>query len=208
MPKRKYYAVFSGRVPGIYNTWSDCKKQVIGFKHAKYRGFTKRDDAEAYLKEGDTSATISSVIASAKKRGITVVYTDGSCISGKAGIGVFFGDGDSRNLSEPLPVGQRQTNQRAEVVAVIRALETVQDSTPVHIYTDSRYVIGAATDWMQHWKTSGWKCTNADLFKRLDGLLSTREEGSIKWVHVFGHSGNYGNDMADRLAKSAVLQSD
>jgi len=100
------------------------------------------------------------------------VYTDGAC-SGNgtkyaiAGVGVWFGDGDNRNISEKLE-GKVQTNQRAELTAVIRSIETVKkeekissktttSSLPMSIKTDSLYVMNGITKWIKNWKKNGWK---------------------------------------------------
>lgn len=73
------------------------------------------------------------------------IYTDGCCFrNGRpdaiAGVGVYFGPKDNRNISEPLS-GNIQTNQRAEITAVIRALQSVPKDSKVSICTDSSYVI-------------------------------------------------------------------
>lgn len=73
------------------------------------------------------------------------IYTDGCCFrngqpNAKAGVGVYFGPNDKRNISEPLS-GSIQTNQRAEITAVIRALQKVSKKDKVNILSDSNYVI-------------------------------------------------------------------
>ena len=47
--KKKYYAVKCGRTPGIYETWDECKRQVMGFSSAVYKSFPTREEAEAYI---------------------------------------------------------------------------------------------------------------------------------------------------------------
>jgi ribonuclease HI len=169
-----YYAVRTGRVPGIYRTWAECEQQVLHFPNARYKRFNSEQEAQrfiAYDVHADNNSSSSSnnnstptqqqTISSPRQISLqsttvpigytgstTVVYTDGSCLSnGKgdgvavAGIGVFFGDGDVRNLAEPL-AGARQTNQRAEITAAIRALELLHGTRgDVEIRTDSHYVI-------------------------------------------------------------------
>ncbi len=138
-----------------------------------------------------------------KKPQRIVVYTDGACPNnGKkdaiGGVGVWFGDNDSRNVSERLP-GDKQTNQRAEIYATIRALQ-VLEGTPgvVEICTDSMYVINAMTQWIAGWMLKKWAdVQNADLFQKLQELACKR---TIIWTHVKGHSGIHGNEMADKLA--------
>lgn len=138
-----------------------------------------------------------------KKPQRIVVYTDGACPNnGKkgaiGGVGVWFGENDSRNVSERLP-GEKQTNQRAEIYAAIRALQMLE-GTPgvVEICTDSMYVINAMTQWIAGWMLKKWKdVENADLFQKLQDLACKR---TMVWTHVKGHSGIHGNEMADKLA--------
>lgn len=140
------------------------------------------------------------------------VWTDGACKGNgktsklpRAGSGVYFGPGDPRNVSEPLP-GDKQTNQRAEMHAAIRALEVLIEeprTTPVEIITDSQYLIKGITTWIKGWKQRDWissnfkPVANRDLWEKLDALSSGRP---VSWTHVKGHSDDPGNEAADRLA--------
>ncbi|KAJ1925492.1 Ribonuclease H1 [Coemansia sp. S142-1] len=141
-----------------------------------------------------------------------VVYTDGaSSKNGKkgarAGVGVYFGALDPRNISESL-AGPRQTNQRAELMAVLRAIETVSSSGSTKtlvICTDSMYTINCVSVWHYKWESCGWvnsagqQVNNQDLIRAI--LLSMKEyRGSIQFIHVRGHSGIHGNEQADLLA--------
>jgi ribonuclease HI len=146
------------------------------------------------------------------------IYTDGACTrngksGAKAGIGVFFTLNDPRNVSARLP-GHRQTNQRAELFAVLRALETLHlnrsscDRKRVVILSDSKYVVNALTDWVLRWESCGWKTLDGknviskDLFKRVRDMLGELTENHIivKFVQVPGHRGIWGNEQADELA--------
>ncbi|KAI8393489.1 ribonuclease H-like domain-containing protein [Radiomyces spectabilis] len=139
-----------------------------------------------------------------------VVYTDGATAGNgragaRAGYGVYWGEQDPRNVSERLP-GPRQTNQRAEITAVISALEQAQhERKPLHIKTDSMYVINAATSWSKSWIKNNWKTStgkpveNRDLLERLLHLVDSRA-GKTEFIHVRGHSGHHGNERADQLA--------
>lgn len=158
----------------------------------------------------------------------TIIYTDGACPSngtaaGRAGIGIFFGLNDPRNISARLP-GNRQTNQRAELFAVLKTLETLYQAGRQGEYvilTDSMYVIQALTEWAINWERSGWRNASGrlvvshDLFKRARDLMRRLSEMGIpvSFRHVPGHSGIWGNEMADRLAVAgahmqAVLELD
>lgn len=141
-----------------------------------------------------------------------IIYTDGSSLSNgrvgaRAGVGVYFGPGDRKNVSEAL-TGSRQTNQRAELTAVLRALDIAPRHREVTIYTDSRYSIDCVTSWYKNWKRNGWLTANKkpvenkDLVQDIRGKMEEREalgKGTY-FVWVKGHSGDKGNAEADRLA--------
>ncbi|KAK0669266.1 putative ribonuclease [Cercophora samala] len=143
---------------------------------------------------------------------LTVVYTDGAAPgNGKshatAGIGVYFGPGDPRNISRRLP-GPLQTNQRAELMAIQLALEWFPPTTSVEIRTDSQYSIDCVTKWYLGWVKNGWKSAkegpvkNDDIIKPIRALIDKRDAAGArtKFTKVAGHSGDKGNDEADRLA--------
>jgi ribonuclease HI len=94
-----------------------------------------------------------------------------------------------------------------ELTAVIEALATLRRSVPVRVHTDSQYVQKGISQWMNNWKRNGWRTAdkkpvkNADLWQRLDELCS---EHRISWIWVRGHSGDAGNERADRLANRAM----
>ncbi|EGC48103.1 RNase H domain-containing protein [Histoplasma capsulatum var. duboisii H88] len=140
------------------------------------------------------------------------IYTDGSSLrngsmGAKAGVGVYFGPGDERNVSEPLK-GSRQTNQRAELTAIIRALDIAPRHRDVTIFTDSKYAINCVTVWFVNWQRNKWMTAqdkpveNKDLIQSILLKIEERTLLNVKtlfeWVR--GHSQNPGNEAADRLA--------
>lgn len=139
----------------------------------------------------------------------TVVYTDGACTDNgkegaRAGIGVWFADGDPRNVSEALD-GPTQTNNRAELTAALRAIALCPRGTRMQVRTDSRYVLlgvqGGAAAWeRKRWRTSTNRpVANRDLWETM--LVAIRERGELlSWLYVRGHVGEVGNERADRLA--------
>lgn len=264
MPKatKSFYAVRRGRLPGIYRTWPACRAQVDGFKGAIFKKFPTEQEAQEFLNVkdhvhetaqqkqhgGDIVVPVKSSMSNEKEpavledKGQHIVYTDGaSSNNGRscavAGYGVFWGDNDPRNLSEPLE--GKQTNQRAEIMAVIRALEqSFELQGTLEIRTDSRYVINCADAWCKKWKENGWKSSelkrykdrqssetkgdkedqkegrykdvsNKDLLQKLVALREAREKekGKVYFTYVPGHSDVYGNEMADRLAVSGAAKS-
>jgi len=143
-----------------------------------------------------------------------IVYTDGSCFNNgkpgaKGGIGVYFYDKCPLNVSEPLP--GKQSNNRAELQAAVKALMIVRDRKmgPVQIRTDSGYVKQGITNWIKNWKRNGWKTAsnnevkNVDDWKELDGLQSAMD---VDWKWVEAHKGIHGNEMADQLANDGAMK--
>ena len=109
----RYYAVRSGRTPGIYRTWEECKGQVDGFKGPVYKKFNNYNDAYDFVRggTGPASAKPSAHVSPQEQihSGVIEIYTDGACFNNghpnaQAGIGVFFGDHNPRNISAPLPI--------------------------------------------------------------------------------------------------------
>ncbi|KAI0337718.1 ribonuclease H-like protein [Trametopsis cervina] len=141
-----------------------------------------------------------------------IVYCDGACRgNGKqvsiAGVGVYWGLGDPRNIAERCP--GVQTNNRAELIAIIRVLETDPvDYTPLIIRTDSKYCIQCLHDWLPRWRRNGFRTgggkpvSNKELICYIDALLVERKKfgQKVTFEHVRGHSGDVGNDGADGQA--------
>lgn len=136
-----------------------------------------------------------------------VIYTDGACRGnpGPGGWGVVLQYHDQ--IREIYGGEQQTTNNRMELMAAIMALESLKKSCKVQLITDSKYVLKGITEWMTNWKARGWKTAskkpvkNEDLWRRLDAAI---EQYDIQWQWVKGHSGNAGNDLADRLANQGI----
>lgn len=136
------------------------------------------------------------------------LYTDGAC-SGNPGPGGWAyilkhpGSG-----SEKVDNGGEKptTNNRMELMAVIRGLEALGKPTRVELYSDSQYVLKGLKEWMASWKKRGWKTAgkqpvkNQDLWMRLDELMG---EHTLSFHWVRGHNDHPENERADRLAVAA-----
>lgn len=140
------------------------------------------------------------------------VYTDGSSLANgkagaRAGVGVFFGSGDERNISERL-AGEPQTNQRAELMAMLRALQVCPAEKKVTIVSDSQYSINCVTQWATNWKKKGWVTAtgepvkNQDIIRAVLGKMEERGKagGVTQFEWVKGHAADRGNQAADALA--------
>jgi len=124
-----------------------------------------------------------------------IVYADGACSGnpGPAGLGVVVIDGPKRvELSEYLG---EQTNNIAELTAVLRALGEIEAGRATMIYTDSQYTIGVV---QKGWKAKANQALVAELREALKARPSTR------LAYVPGHSGVLLNERADALAREAV----
>ncbi|KAH0471352.1 MAG: hypothetical protein KVP17_003180 [Porospora cf. gigantea B] len=141
------------------------------------------------------------------------VYTDGSCLGNgqlgaRAGWGVYF-PADGAGYRGRLP-GSLQTNQRAELHAIIVALNKICDKAGTfEVVTDSVYAKNSLEEWIPRWKLNGWRTAkgapvkNKDLhveMVRLHTLLADR----VSFRFVYGHRGDPGNDVADNLARTAA----
>lgn len=104
--------------------------------------------------------------------------------------------------------GTRQTNQRAELTAVQRALEIAPRYRDVTIFTDSKYAIDCVTNWFTNWEKNGWLTAtkkpveNKDLIQEIRSHIVYRDKFGKKTLFnwVKGHNNNPGNTAADKLA--------
>jgi ribonuclease HI len=143
-----------------------------------------------------------------KKNDDTVeIYTDGACRGnpGPGGWGVLL---RYKGKEKTLHGGEAQTtNNRMELMAAIRALESLTRPCRVHLTTDSQYVMKGITEWMANWKKRGWKTAgrqpvkNVDLWQRLDKAL---QQHDVSWEWVRGHTGHPENELADQLANQGI----
>ena len=152
-------------------------------------------------------------------------FTDGACTNNgkhnaKAGVGVAFPDRPDLNVSEPL--AGKATNNRAELTAILRALEIVDArldparQRPVRLYTDSMLCVNTFTNWVAGWKRNGWRkadgapVLNADLVDKVDQRVQARRvRGRVEFVHVRAHTGRADrnskfNELADQLASAGA----
>ena len=135
------------------------------------------------------------------------IFTDGAC-RGNPGPGGWGAILRSKGRERELSGGEAATtNNRMELTAVIRALETLTRRSRVSLYTDSQYVQKGISEWIHSWKRRGWKTAdrnpvkNEDLWRRLDELAAQHE---VEWHWVRGHSGHPENERADELANRGI----
>ena len=135
------------------------------------------------------------------------MYTDGACKGnpGPGGWGVLMTYGEHRK--ELFGGEALTTNNRMELLAVIRGLESLTRSSDVHLHVDSSYVMNGITKWIHGWKRNGWRTAdkkpvkNVELWQSLDAAVARHE---IDWRWVQGHAGDAMNERADELANDGM----
>ena len=229
---KKVYAVRRGRATGIFTSWAECKKQVDGFRGARYKGFTDPREALAWLAGEDAPSasaggrkhpapgTCAAAFPHAKasapsappEHGDYLIYTDGSCLKNP------LGPGGWACVIRALATGERKelsggtastTNNRMEMQAAIAALSYPEPPSKITLCTDSQYLKNGLTKWIAGWKRRGWKkadgteVLNQDLWQKLDSLVA-RHQVTFRWVK--GHVGVPENERCDELARGEAMR--
>lgn len=135
------------------------------------------------------------------------IFTDGACRGnpGPGGWGVLLRHGGTER--ELYGGESMTTNNRMELTAAIKGLESLNRPCEVDLTTDSQYVRKGITEWMDGWKRRGWKTAarkpvlNQDLWQRLDQLAAVHR---VHWHWVRGHAGHAENERVDALANRGI----
>ena len=156
-------------------------------------------NANANANANDSPSTATASSSTIK----VIVYTDGAC-KGNPGPGgwgaVLHWGGAKKELYGGEP---DTTNNRMEILAAIRALESLKRKCGVVLHTDSAYLQKGITEWLPMWRRRGFlnsrkkAVKNSDLWQALERAAARH---SVEWRWVKGHAGNAGNEAADRLA--------
>lgn len=202
MAKKKYYAVKKGKTPGIYCTWEECKAQVEGYSGAVFKGFVTEEEAEQYMGEDSTS----SIDFQNLSPGEALAYVDGSynVETGEYSCGVvFFFRGEELHFSRKGDDKEMAAmrNVAGEIMGARIAMEEALRRGAERLFIVHDYQ-GVAAWCTGEWKTNkeGTKAYKS-FFDSLQGFLS------VQFRKVKGHSGDVYNDLADKLAKSAIFDS-
>lgn len=199
--KKKWYAVRKGHHEGIYESWDACKKEVIGFSGAEYKSFSTLEEANAYY-EGRGPKEVGSVLMGEEQKG-AVAYVDGSYDHSQrkfaCGI-VFFHDGKEEHFAEAFsdPTLAEMRNVAGEIKGAMFAMAYckqlgIQDLTLCYDY-----------EGIEKWCTGAW-AAKKDGTKGYKAFYDAIKEAvQVRFVKVKGHSGDTYNELADKLAKSAL----
>lgn len=198
---KKYYAVKSGRAPGIYETWDECKKQVMGYSSAVYKSFTSRAEAEQFMQG---ASAVRAGAAPGDDTGRVIIYVDGSFDSATKRFSygmVVLKDGAEiatgcKAFSEPDMADMR--NVSGEIYGSMAAMKWCLDNgvSDVVIYYDYEGIA--------KWPLHEWKANKKGTQAYVAYYDSVKDRLSVEFRKVKGHSGDKYNDMVDGLAKSAL----
>ena len=191
---KKFYAVKNGKIPGIYFTWDDCKKQVDGFSGAEYKSFTNLEDAKDFV-TGVTKTNSASSAATA--------YVDGSfnieSLNFSYGIVLLYNGEElhfSKAFQEPELASMR--NVAGEIFASQFIMQYCLDNDieSIDIYYDYEGI--------EKWCTGAWKTNKTGTKNYADFYNSIKDKLRVNFIKVKSHSGDKYNDIADKLAKEAL----
>lgn len=197
---KKYYAVRAGRKTGVFETWDQCKAQVMGFSGASYKSFPTREEAEAFASGNSAETKTGSPLSG---ENTAVAYVDGSYHVGTGEFAcgaVLFWQGETHTFSQKFT--DPELAQMRNVAGEIKGSETVirwcleQGVPALEIHHDYEGIA--------KWCTGEWKANKEGTKAYQAFYRQASETMQIRFVKVKGHSGDTYNDMADRLAKEAL----
>ena len=200
--KKKYYAVRKGRVTGILNSWDECKRSVIGFTGAEYKGFTDYEEARIYL-DGGMAAKRDVPDMENLQDGEAVAYVDGSYnVKTKVfsfGAVLFTKDGAkqaAKAFDDPELAAMR--NVAGEILGAMYAMNYCVKTgiKRLALYYDYEGI--------EKWCTGAWKANKAGTAAYKSFYDGIKDDMEVIFVKVKGHSGDKYNDVVDVLAKKAA----
>lgn len=193
---KKIYAVKNGRVPGIYLNWEECKAQVDGYSGAIYKSFSNTDDALEYL-----NAT---KIQNEQEVELKI-YVDGSYDAAAKqysyGMVVLLSDGTTQQVCRAFSDTPEASSMR-NVTGEIEGAKAAIDYAILHGYKS--LAIYYDYEGIEKWCTGEWRCNKEATKQYKEYYDKAIKSLVIHFIKVKGHSGNRYNEIADRLAKTAV----
>ncbi len=211
MAAKKYYAVKKGKKTGVFSTWEECREAVEGYAGVQYKGFSTREEAEAYLEGGTVRKNDPSIPPETEKpelppEGTLLAYVDGSyndslkkyafgCVfllpDGK--IYTEYGNGDN-------PESLQHRNVTGEMLGAMYAVKTamLNGFTAVEIRYDYQGI--------EKWVTGEWRSKTELTGKYAQAMQEWRKGIGITFVKVTAHTNVRFNELADKLAKTGLTE--
>lgn len=197
---RFYYAVKKGKNPGIYETWSECKEEVTGFKGAKYKKFPTYKEAQDFVEDkGDFQRPEEENL----KANEIMAYVDGSfCLKSwtysygvvaitDKGIETYNGRENDKELAQ-------MRNVSGEIKGAMVAMDIALEKGKEILYLYFDY------EGIEQWAKGGWKTNKQGTIDYKAYYDSIKDKLKVIFIKVKAHSGVEYNELADKLAKEAL----
>ncbi len=189
----KYYAVKNGKVPGIYESWDECKEQVLGFENAIYKSFSSLEDAKNFINEVKEAVSSNNPYA----------YIDGSYdpATGNYSFGavlVYNKEEISFNKKYDADEYSKHRNVAGEIkgAGFIIQYAINHNIKEIDIYYDYKGI--------ECWYTGEWKAKEAISVVYQEFAKAAKDKIKVNFVKVKSHTNLYYNEMVDKLAKKAL----
>ena len=203
---KKYYAVRVGKVPGIYQTWYECKKNVHGFPAAEYKSFMSMEEAKAQMGR-EAVQEINGKTGSGNMEDVMpdndYAFVDGSfnIVTGVYGYGGFLVYNNEKYIITGSGSDSEMASMRNVAGEILGSMAAVEKAIELGVKSVDIYF-----DYMgiRAWALGEWKRNKKGTIAYYDYMQSVKDKIAINFVKVRGHAGVEGNEEADRLAKKAV----
>ncbi|WP_311408288.1 ribonuclease H family protein [Liquorilactobacillus uvarum] len=231
----RFYAVARGRNKGIYTEWSECLKQINGFRQARYKGFQDKRAAKEWIKTVSTTEKPAVTDYNQEKRNSMSdaleaeirLWTDGGSRNHGNKLGQHVKKDDKAAWAFLIEMDGKRisrsggelgaTNNKMEVMALLRALTYLNEhrcqGKSILATLDSRYVLDAIQKkWVFGWKKRGWKTSagtevaNKELWMKMVAILPQFSRLTFQWTK--GHQKNEGNIFVDQLLNQTMDEMD
>lgn len=197
---KKFYVVRVGRVPGIYETWSECERMVKGYKGAVYRSFLTLAEAKKFMGDNlkaddntddNTADDMTYAFVDGSYNSVTKVYGYGGFLIYNGEKHIIQGSGNDEEMAA-------MRNVAGEVLGSMAAVELAVKLgiSKLDIYYDYMGI--------EMWATGRWKRNKKGTIAYYNYMQEIKDKIDIRFVKVKGHSGIAGNEEADALAKQSV----
>ncbi len=201
---KKYYVVRVGLKPGIYETWDECKSYVSGFSGAEYKSFKNLEEAQNYFNGIESIELVyPHIISNPKNKAEATAYVDGSYDDSKKvfsyGLIIFVNNEEFRFCEKYDTINLiSMRNVAGEIIGAQKAMEYCIDNgiKTLDLFYDYEGI--------EKWCTGAWKANKEGTIAYKNFYNNIKKDLKVTFNKVVAHSGDKYNEIADKLAKSAI----